>query len=134
MKKFLKNYGFILCMLAGIVAGCITGALLPVVKDANGEIISKGATALEPLGTVFINLMFCIVVPMVFCSICSAIANMESMKKAGKIMGITVVTFLITAAVAAVIMYVVCRIFPWCRVSMRRWRAKWVRPLALRIW
>ena len=112
MKKFLKNYGFILCMLAGIVAGCITGALLPVVKDANGEIISKGATALEPLGTVFINLMFCIVVPMVFCSICSAIANMESMKKAGKIMGITVVTFLITAAVAAVIMYVVCRIFP----------------------
>jgi len=34
------------------------------------------------------------------------------MKKAGKIMGITVVTFLITAAIAAVIMYVVCRIFP----------------------
>ena len=112
MKKFLKNYGFILCMLAGIVAGCITGALWPVVKDANGEIISKGATALEPLGTVFINLMFCIVVPMVFCSICSAIANMDSMKKAGKIMGVTVVTFLITAAIAAIIMYVVCRIFP----------------------
>ena len=112
MKKFLKNYGFILCMLAGVVAGCITGALWPVVKDANGEIISKGATALEPLGTVFINLMFCIVVPMVFCSICSAIANMDSMKKAGKIMGVTVVTFLITAAIAAIIMYVVCRIFP----------------------
>ena len=23
MKKFLKNYWFILCMLAGIVAGCL---------------------------------------------------------------------------------------------------------------
>ena len=112
MKRFLKNYGFLLCMLIGIVAGCITGAVWPVIKDAEGVVISKGATALEPLGTVFINLMFCIVVPMVFCSICSAIANMESIKRAGKIMGVTVVTFLITAALAAVVMYIVCRIFP----------------------
>ena len=112
MKRFLKNYGFIICMLIGIIAGCVAGALWPVVKDASGEVISKGATALEPLGTVFINLMFCIVVPMVFCSICSAIANMDSMKKAGKIMGVTVATFLVTAAIAAVIMYVVCRVFP----------------------
>ncbi len=112
MKRFLKNYGFIICMLAGIVAGCVTGALWPVVKNADGEVISKGATVLEPLGTVFINLMFCIVVPMVFCSICSAIANMDSMKKAGKIMGATVGTFFVTAGIAAVIMYAVCRIFP----------------------
>ena len=112
MKKFLKNYGFITAMLVGIVAGCITGALWPAVKDADGNIVDAGARVLEPLGTVFINLMFCIVVPMVFCSIASAIANMDSMKKAGKIMGTTVVTFLITAAFAAIIMYIVCRIFP----------------------
>ena len=49
---------------------------------------------------------------MVFCSIASAIANMESMKKAGKIMGVTVGTFMVTAGIAAVIMYVVCRVFP----------------------
>ena len=112
VKKFLKNYGFIMTMLVGIVAGCVVGALWPVVKDADGSILSQGATVLEPLGTVFINLMFCIVVPMVFVSICSAIANMDSMKKAGKIMGVTVGTFLITAAVAAIIMYITCRIFP----------------------
>ena len=112
MKKFLKNYSFIMCMLLGIVAGCITGAFWPAVKDASGEIVYAGARVLEPLGTVFINLMFCIVVPMVFCSICSAIANMDSMKKAGKIMGTTVATFLVTAGIAAIIMYVVCRIFP----------------------
>ncbi len=112
MKKFLKNYGFIMCMLVGIVAGCITGAFWPAVKDASGEIVYTGARVLEPLGTVFINLMFCIVVPMVFCSICSAIANMDSAKKAGKIMGITVATFLITAAIGAVITYVICRLFP----------------------
>ena len=112
MKKFLKNYGFILCMLLGIVAGCIVGAIFPAVKGADGEYIQQGARVLEPLGTVFIHLMFCIVVPMVFCSICSAIANMDSMKKAGKVMGVTVATFLVTAAIAALIMYIVARIFP----------------------
>ncbi len=111
MKKLFKNYGFIITMLAGIVLGCVVGAIFPVVKDGD-TVISAGATVLEPLGTIFINLMFCIVVPMVFCSICSAIANMDSMKKAGKIMGVTVVTFCATAGIAALIMYIICRIFP----------------------
>ncbi len=100
MKNLLKNYGFIICMLTGIVAGCIVGAVWP------------GATVLEPLGTVFINLMFCIVVPMVFCSISSAIANMQSAKRAGKIMGVTVATFCVTAGIAALIMYTVARVIP----------------------
>ena len=99
-KQFLKSYGFLLSMLIAIIAGCVTGAVWP------------GATALEPLGTVFINLMFCVVVPMVFCSIASAIANMGSMKRAGKVMGTTIVTFLVTAAIAALITYVLVRIFP----------------------
>ena len=100
MKKILKNYGFIIFMLLGIVAGCITGAVWP------------GATALEPLGTLFINMMFCIVVPMVFCSIASAVANMSNAKRAGKLMGTTIATFCVTAAIAAIIMYIVCRIIP----------------------
>ena len=114
MKKgsFLKNYGFLICMLIGIVAGCIVGAIWPATKDASGEILVKGATVLEPLGTVFLNLMFCIAVPTVFCSISSAIANMQSAKRAGKIMGVTIATFLATAAIAAVIMYVTVLIIP----------------------
>ena len=112
MKKILKNYGFIITMLLGVIAGCILGAIFPAAKDADGNIVAAGATVLEPLGTVFINLMFCIVVPMVFCSICSAIANMDSMKKAGKIMGVTMGTFFVTAAIASVIMYIVARVFP----------------------
>ena len=100
MKNFFKNYWFILCMLIAIVAGCITGALW------------DGATALEPLGTIFINLMFCVVVPMVFFSISSAIANMKSVKRAGKLLGTTVVTFLVTAAIAAIIMYLIVRFLP----------------------
>lgn len=101
MKKFLKTYGFLLCMLLGIVAGCIVGFAAP-------EFSQK----LKPLGTIFTNLMFCVVVPMVFCSISSAIANMQNAKRAGKIMGVTVVTFCITAGIAALIMYIVVRLFP----------------------
>ena len=101
MKKFLKNYWFILCMLLGIVLGCVVGAVWPAF-----------GLRIEFLGTLFINMMFCVVVPMVFCSIASAIANMKSVKRAGKIMGTTIATFLITAAIAGVLMYIVCRIFP----------------------
>jgi Na+/H+-dicarboxylate symporter len=49
---------------------------------------------------------------MVFCSIASAIANMGNMRRAGKVLGTTVATFLITAAIGSVIMYAVVRIFP----------------------
>ncbi len=111
MKQFWKNYSFIVLMLTGIVLGCIVGAVWPKVMDGD-TVVNKGATVLEPLGTVFINLMFCIVVPMVFCSIASAIANMGSVKKAGKVMGVTVATFAVTATIAAVIMYIVARVFP----------------------
>ena len=117
MKKILKSYGFILCMLLAIVAGCIVGAVWPQVKDAGGEVIDKGATVLEPLGTVFINLMFCVVVPMVFCSIASAIANMPNLRRAGKVLGTTVVTFLCTAGIAAVIMYIIVRCLPIVTVT-----------------
>ena len=100
MIRFFKNNSFLIFMLTGIIGGSITGWLWP------------NATVLKPLGTVFINLMFCIVVPMVFCSIASAIANMPSANKAGKVMGVTVASFMVTAAIASVIMYAVCRIFP----------------------
>lgn len=93
--SFWKNYWFIICMLAGIVAGTVLGLSWP------------GATVLEPIGTVFINAMFCVVVPMVFVSISSAIANMNTPKRAGKVMGVTIVSFLVTAAIAAVLMYIV---------------------------
>ena len=82
MKKILKNYGFIIMMLTGVIAGCIVGAIFPMIKDGE-TVLNPGATVLEPLGTVFINLMFCIVVPMVFCSIASAIAKIIRQSSGG---------------------------------------------------
>ncbi|MCR5089358.1 MAG: dicarboxylate/amino acid:cation symporter [Oscillospiraceae bacterium] len=99
-NNFFKNNWFLMTMILGIVAGIIVGFAWP------------GATALEPLGTIFTNLMFCVVVPMVFCSISSAIANMRSARLAGKVMGTTILTFLFTTAVASVLMYILVRIVP----------------------
>ena len=97
---FLKNNWFFFTMILGIVLGIIVGFTWP------------GAGALEPLGTLFINMMFCVVVPMVFFSISSSIANMRSAKRAGKLMGTTVVTFMCTTIIASVIMYVIVRFVP----------------------
>ena len=107
-----RNYVFLAIMLGAMVAGAAVGWFFPVVKDADGTVLEAGATIFKPLGTVFINLMFCIVVPMVFASISSAVANMKSRRRAGKIMGVTVATFVVTGAIAAVIMFVLMRLFP----------------------
>ena len=87
-------------MLLAIVLGCVLGALWP------------GATCLAPLGTIFINLMFCIVVPLVFCSLSSSIACMKSPKRAGRIMGTTLLVFIVTGLIAAVIMLFAMRLYP----------------------
>ncbi len=120
MKRFLKNNGFLICMLAGMAAGCVVGLVKP-----------EAAELLAPLGTVFTNLMFCVVVPMVFCSIASAIANMQSMQRAGKIMGVTIASFGATALVAAVIMYGVVRVVPIVTGSYEMMAQEVSQPLGM---
>ena len=100
-KSVAKNYRFLVILLSCMVAGALVGWFAP---DFGHSIAF--------LGTVFINMMFCIVVPMVFASIAGSVANMESKERAGKIMGYTVGTFVVTGAVAAVIMFILMKVFP----------------------
>ena len=100
-KSIFRNYVFLAIMLACMILGSIAGWLFP-----------KFGHFVKPFGTVFINMMFCIVVPLVFASISSAVANMGSRKRAGKIVGVTIGTFVVTGAIAAVIMFVLVKIFP----------------------
>jgi Na+/H+-dicarboxylate symporter len=99
MSKLRENLLPIL-MVCAIVSGCLLGAFWP------------GAVVLEPLGTIFINLMFCMVVPLVFSSVAGAIGSMGSARRAGRIMGTAVAVFVITGLIAAAIMLLAVQIFP----------------------
>ena len=63
-KSVARNYAFLAVMLGAMILGSIVGWIFPQELDAEGNVISAGATVLEPLGTLFLNMMFCIVVPM----------------------------------------------------------------------
>ena len=97
-RSIMKNYRFLAIMLGSMIAGCIVGWFAPDL-----------GMKLKPLGTVFINMMFCVVVPLVFASISSSVAGMRSRSRAGKIMGVTVATFVITGAIAAAIMFILMK-------------------------
>lgn len=92
MKNFLKNYKSSLILLGAILIGGIVGVVL-----------GPRATMLKPFGDLFLNLLFMSLVPLVFFSVSSAIANMNTMKRLGKIMGNIVIVFLSTAFIAALI-------------------------------
>lgn len=129
--SFFKSYGFILFMLLGIAAGCTLGWLFPAVYADDGVLSSPGAMVLEPLGTIFLNLMFCVAVPLVFCSIASAIASMDSAKTAGKIMGISILIFLATAAIASVVMLLAVELFPVVQGQYQMGEGSVETPLSL---
>lgn len=109
-KTKIGNYLFLGIMLLSIIAGAVVGWIFPSVQDNEGNIIRAGAAVLKPLGTLFTNLMFCIIVPMVFSSISSAVANINSRRRAGKIMLFSVITFIVTGIIAGIIMYGVMRV------------------------
>ncbi len=92
MGKLLSGYKSTMLLLLSILIGGIVGVTY-----------GPKAIIIKPLGDLFLNLMFTIIVPLVFFSIASAIANMKGMKRLGKIMGSIIVVFLLTALISAII-------------------------------
>jgi Na+/H+-dicarboxylate symporter len=92
MKRFLASYKSSLILLGAIIIGGIAG-----------YIIGPDVAVVRPFGDLFLNLLFMIIVPLVFFSITSAIANMSEMKRLGKIMISIVIVFFITAVISAVL-------------------------------
>lgn len=100
-KKLLQPYSFPIILLIGIAIGCVLGAVM-----------GKNALIFKPLGDIFVNAMFMIVVPLVFATICSAVATMSSMERLGKVMKSLVFVFFVTGAIAAIVMLITVRLFP----------------------
>ncbi len=92
MKNFFKNYKSTIILLFAIIIGAIVGI-----------IFKEKAAVLSPLGDLFLNLMFIIIVPLVFLNISTAIAKMTQPKRFGKIMVGIISVFIITSIVAVII-------------------------------
>ncbi len=99
-SSFLKSYGFSLSLLAAMVVGSVLGLTF-------GERVR----VIKPLGDIFLNLLFTVVVPMVFFSIASAVAGMSDTRRLGKILGIMIMLFIATGIVSSLLMVVGVKLF-----------------------
>lgn len=92
MKNFIKNYKSTIILLGSIIIGAIVGL-----------IFKSDATVLSPFGDLFLNLLFVIIVPLIFLTITTSIGNMNQPKRLGKILTSIVIVFIITSLVSVLI-------------------------------
>lgn len=98
--SFLKNNKSSFFLLGSMVMGAVIGAVW-----------GPGAAVLQPLADLFLNLLYCVVVPMIFVSLVSSIANMKSLQKLKSLLVVMMVLFVITQVFASIYMVGVCAVF-----------------------
>lgn len=92
MKSLFKNYKSTIILLCSVIIGAIVGSIM-----------GPKSSILEPFGRLFINLLFMILVPLVFFSVSSAMANLNGIKRLRNVMGSIILVFSITSIIAAII-------------------------------
>ncbi len=65
MKNIWNTYKSSVILLGSMVLGGVIGLFW-----------GKGAKILQPVADIFLNLLYCCVVPLIFCSLTAAIAKM----------------------------------------------------------
>ncbi|MDW8850270.1 dicarboxylate/amino acid:cation symporter [Flavobacterium sp. MMLR14_040] len=99
--NFLKSYSSILLLLSGIILGSILGLFF-----------GKDVMVIKPLGDIFLNLLFTAIIPLIFFTIASSIANLERTEKLGKLFIIMIAVFLATVLISAIVMISAVYLFP----------------------
>ncbi len=114
-----RSYRFPVILLLSIIIGSVLGLIL-----------GKKATVLQPLGDIFLNLMFTIVVPLVLITVTSAVASMANLRRLGKILGTMLAVFIITGLIAAAITTIIVVIYPPAKgVKLELPQAEQIQPL-----
>jgi Na+/H+-dicarboxylate symporter len=98
--NIFKNYAFTIYLIIGIVIGGISGL-----------VFGEKASIVKPIGELFLNMMFVLIVPLVFLSVSSAIYNMKKMNMIGKVLGNVLLVFLGSAIIAATTAYFLTTIY-----------------------
>lgn len=88
-----------------LIVSVILGGLL-------GLILKDKAEYLFPIGQIWLNLLFVILVPLIFFSISSSIAKISDRARIGKLIIYTILIFIVTAAISGTLMFIVTAIFP----------------------
>ncbi|WP_437284291.1 dicarboxylate/amino acid:cation symporter [Sorangium sp. So ce406] len=101
LRTLLTTYRFTLILLASIAAGAGLGLAL-----------GERAAVIKPLGDLFLNLLFTLVVPLIFFSISSAVAGMGSLRRLGRIVTAMLGVFVATGLVASSLMLVAVKLYP----------------------
>ncbi len=89
MKKFWKNYKQTILLVLAMIIGAICGL-----------IFKEDASAVKPLGDLFLNLLFIVIVPLIFFTVTTAVARTGQPKRFGKIVVMTVIVFVATSLIA----------------------------------
>lgn len=80
----------LICVAFGAVLGLVMGDKTAYVK---------------PIGQIFLNMLFVLIVPLVFFSISSSIASISDTKKVGKLLGTTMGVFVATGMIACIVVF-----------------------------
>lgn len=92
MKKIFKNYKSTIIMFISIIVGTLIGV-----------IFKEKATILKPFGTLFINLLLTIIVPLIFLTLSTSIGKMKEPKRLGKILITIIGIFVLTSLISVLI-------------------------------
>ena len=101
-KKLSLPMQILIALVLGIVVGLVCGMTGQAAFTTN---------YLKPFGTIFVNLLKFIVVPVVLLSMIDGILSMDDMKKVGSVGWKTLAYFLVSTAIACVIGLVFANIF-----------------------
>ena len=96
MEKSKKSLSLTIWIIIGLVAGIIVGLLFQGNPAFANDYI-------KPLGTIYLNLIKMIVVPVVTLSIMQGVISLQDIRKVGTIGGRTILYFLCTTAIAVII-------------------------------
>ena len=93
-------------ILIGLIAGIVVGVVLNLTGQA--EIANS---YIKPFGTLFLNLIKMVIVPLVFASLVMGACGLGDIKRVGRIGGKTILYFLVTTAIAVIIGLIMGTIF-----------------------
>jgi Na+/H+-dicarboxylate symporter len=100
VKKIITQWRFTFILIFSVSAGALIGHLY-----------AERAILLEPLGELFLNLLFTAVVPLIFFSLSSAVAGSSDLKRLGRIAGLMLIVFIITGILSACLMIGAVKVF-----------------------